>query len=132
MWEVQPKGPPYRILRSGIPLEIEIRPAPPTSIVIFAILFTLLWVAGSVVVLLSGHHLLLTQSHGGHRVFVGEVQIFPRVPCVSVWKLSASCLGITLRQRWKSQSISLADRNRAGSVQRVCVSSSPKEHPGAL
>ena len=53
MWNVKPKGPPYRILRSGIPLEIEIRPTPPTSIVIFAILFTPLWVAGSVVVLLA-------------------------------------------------------------------------------
>ncbi len=53
MWEVEPKGPPYRILRSGIPLEIEIRPAPPISIVIFAILFTPLWVAGSVIVLLG-------------------------------------------------------------------------------
>lgn len=53
MWEIQPKGPPYRILRSGIPLEIEIRPAPPMSIVLFAMLFTPLWVAGSIVVLLA-------------------------------------------------------------------------------
>ena len=50
MWKVKPKGPPYRILRSGIPLEIEIRPAPPISIVVLAALFTPLWLVGGLVV----------------------------------------------------------------------------------
>ena len=51
MWEVRPKAPPYRIVRSGIPLEIEIRPPRPWYIAVFVGLFTVVWIVGTVAII---------------------------------------------------------------------------------